>query len=588
MSYSFSKYLFVASISAMCAFTACSDDDQPELPPTGGNNGSSQEPDVNPDASTDLPAEWADWTAPTYKDDYTHTGDNIHTWANRSKWNLANVHDPSVAYYNGYYYMFGTDASYGNEHNKGGSHFQGKRSKDLVNWEWVPGLFNTTPAWVKDTLNAIRGRMDLEPIDNPTYGYWAPVIRVVDGKLRAYYCIVVDNYIKSGKQNIAANYDGSWTERSIIGMCETTDPSQTANWEDKGYVITNSTDLGSDGWARKSQNYWEDAYFYYNCIDPTYIETPEGNHWLIYGSWHSGFAAIEVDPATGKPFNQATMPSPWFSSADELQQHYGIRVATRSATSRWQGSEAPEVIYKDGYYYLFIAYDGLDIPYNTRVVRSENITGPYVDITGRNCTNGRGDCYPIVTHPYKFKGSAGWVGISHCCIFPWAGDQNSEHWFYMSQGRLPANVNGNAYSNANMMGHVRRLVWVPKNASSLGDLWPIALPERYANVPMWTDLSEVTSADLVGTWEHINLKYQYAEQCTSAELVLNADGTMSGALSGSWSYDPATQYLTLGNAIVKVERELNWEASPRVATFVYAGYSNDSSSKATFWGKKIK
>jgi arabinan endo-1,5-alpha-L-arabinosidase len=132
------------------------------------------------------------------------------------------------------------------------------------------------------------------------------------------------------------------------------------------------------------------------------------------------------------------------------------------------------------------------------------------------------------------------------------------------------------------------LVWVPKSASSLNDLWPVSLPERYANVPNWTDVSDIKEADLVGTWEHINLNYQYGKQCASTELELKADGTMSGALSGSWSYDPATQYLTLGNAIVKIERELDWEATSRVATIVYAGYGNGNSANATYWGKKIK
>lgn len=586
MKMNYGKSLFIASLSLALCFTACSDDDDmPELP---GGGGSTEQPGGGSgDVDATLPNDWSNWTAPTYKDDYTQTGDNIASWAQHLKWNLANVHDPSVAYYNGYYYMFGTDASYGNEHEKGKSHFQGKRSTDLINWEWVQGFFVTPPTWVKDTLNAIRGRMDLEPIEDPSYGYWAPVVRVVNGKLRAYYCIVVDNYIKSGKKNTAANFDNSWTERSIIGMCETTDPSKTSNWEDKGYVITNSTDLGRDGWARSGTNNWN-GYFYFNCIDPTYVETPEGQHWLIYGSWHSGFAAIEVDPVTGKPLNQATMPSPWFKSATELQQYYGIRITTRTSGSRWQGSEAPEVIYKNGYYYLFMAYDGLDVPYNTRVVRSKSITGPYIDINGCNATKGDNDYFPMVTHPYKFKNSNGWVGISHCCIFPWGGDMNSDHWFYMSQGRLPANANGNAYANANMMGHVRRLVWAPKNASSLGDLWPIALPERYANVPNWTDLSDIKAEDLVGKWEHINLNYQYEKQCTSADLELKADGTMSGALTGSWSYDPATQFLTLGNAVVKIERELDWEASPRVATLVYAGYGGGNKANATYWGKKVE
>ena len=102
----------------------------------------------------------SEWTAPDYADDYSP----ISSWTHRSKWNLANVHDPSVAFYKGYYYMYATDASYGNEH-EGHGHFQGKRSKDLVNWEWIGGPFYDPPTWVADSLNAIRQRMDLDPIE---------------------------------------------------------------------------------------------------------------------------------------------------------------------------------------------------------------------------------------------------------------------------------------------------------------------------------------------------------------------------------------------------------------------------------------
>ncbi|MFV0522525.1 MAG: hypothetical protein ACK5MI_08905 [Mangrovibacterium sp.] len=48
------------------------------------------------------------YAAPDYADDYSA----ISSWDNRASWNLANVHDPSVAYDNGYYYMYTTDASY--------------------------------------------------------------------------------------------------------------------------------------------------------------------------------------------------------------------------------------------------------------------------------------------------------------------------------------------------------------------------------------------------------------------------------------------------------------------------------------------
>ena len=523
----------------------------------------------------DKPNPFPTFTIPTYADDYS----SISSWANRNKWNLANVHDPSVAYYKGYYYMYGTDASYGNAHD-GHGHFQGKRSTDLVNWDWVGGPFYQAPTWVADSLNAIRSRMGLDVIakDKIEYGYWAPVVRRVNvgGQeiLRMYYSIVIFNYIKTGNLS-SSPFDGSWTERSFIGMCESTDPAG-AVWTDKGFVTCSSSDRGKN-FSRASTNDWS-AYFYYNAIDPTYIVTPEGKHYLIHGSWHSGFALLQLDATTGKPINK--LGEPYASSASELTTRYGVRIGTRTAGSRWQGSEAPEIIYKDGYYYLFMAYDGLDVPYNTRVVRSANIEGPYLDITGRNFTNGAGDSYPIVTHPYKFNLSNGWVGISHCAVFK---KENTNEWFYMSQGRLPKDIPGIAASNAIMMGHVRRIVWCPASKSEPDNLWPIALPERYAAVP---DYGTITKDSLVGTWEHINLKYSYAQQDLATALTLKADGTMSGALTGNWSYDATKKQLILGNIVVCVEREVDWEATPRRVTFVYAG--TEKNLNATYWGKKSK
>ena len=552
------KYLlFLFMGVTVLSFVRC-DDDEDNLP---GENGTETE---------------AEWTIPTYPDDYS----SISSWSDRNRWNLANTHDPSVAYYKGCYYMYCTDASYGNVH-EGHGHFQGKRSTDLVNWKWVGGPFYDPPSWVADSLNAIRSRMGLEaiPEEDIQYGYWAPVVRRVNvgGQeiLRMYYSIIIDNYIKTGKANTPDNFDGSWTERAFIGMCESTDPAG-AVWEDKGFVTTSSSDRGLD-YSRSGLSDWN-ASFYYNAIDPTYIVTPEGKHYLIHGSWHSGFALLEVDATTGKPVNP--LGEPYAESASELTARYGKRIGTRRASSRWQASEAPEIIYKDGYYYLFIAYDALDVPYNTRVVRSENIDGPYYDITGRNFTNGEGDCYPIVTHPYKFNRSPGWVGISHCAVFQ---KEDTGEWFYCSQGRLPANVGGNPYSNAIMMGHVRRIVWCPASMNEPDNLWPIALPERYAAVP---DYGTITKDSLVGTWEHIKLEYKYGQQNSATTLTLNADGTMSGALTGNWSYDVAKKQLKLGNVVVCVEREVDWEASPRRVTLVYAG--TEKNLNATYWGKKVK
>lgn len=531
---------------------------------------------------------------PTYADDYA----SIANWDFHPNWNLANVHDPSVTYYNGYYYMFGTSASYGNEHDKAtmGRQFQGKRSKDLVNWTHIYGPMNTAPAWVKDSLNSIRGRMNLAPIDNPVYGYWAPVVRVVNGKVRMYYSIVVDNFIKTGKANTAANFDNSWTERAFIGVCETSTPEDPDSWEDKGFVVCSSTDKAADAYGRA--NYTGDygnTYFYFNAIDPTYIVDGD-KHWLIYGSWHSGFALLEIDPESGLPkaaFQNGVfkgLGDPWGNNPN-----YGTRIATRVPTgtwSHWQGSEAPEIVKNGKYYYLFMAYDGLDVPYNTRVCRAEKIEGPYFDIAGSNITEGN-NAFPIVTHPYKFAGSDGWVGIAHCCIFQ---QEESGDWFYASQGRLPAGVNDNASSNALMMGHVRRIVWAPSSAENLDDVWPLALPERYAGLGK----KAVTASEIPGTYELINLEYKQGVQDTSVECSLTAAGKVirEGEEFGTWSFSEDRQFLTVtsgGKSVVMVvAHEADWERTKEVdgakvmdrqETVVFAGTHKDLNT--TFWGKKI-
>jgi len=463
----------------------------------------------------------------------------------------------------GYYYMYQTDASYGNAHTAGG-HFHARRSRNLIDWEYLGGTMTDAPAWVLTKLNEIREKQGLPAITNPQYGYWAPTVRKVkDGLYRMYYSIVVDNYIKTGNPASDA-FDGSWGERAFIGMMETSDPASN-QWEDKGFVLCSSSDKGKDGWARSGTDNW-DGYFYFNAIDPSFIITPEGEHWLIYGSWHSGFAAVQLNAETGKTITE--LGDPWATSAAGLAANgYGKRIFSRTAGSRWQGSEAPEVIYHDGYYYLFMAYDGLDVPYNTRVVRSENIDGPYKNINGTDCTNG-GDAITVLTHPYKFNDNQGWVGISHCAVF----DDGKGNYFYASQQRFPTDAGGNA-PNAVMLGGVRSIQWQSNG-------WPVVMPERYAGVPQVA----ITSDELVGTWENIDLSYSLGNMKTSETMTLAADGTVSGGTwnGKTWTFNASTNTLTINGVQLKVQRECDWEASPRKHTIVYAG----TTGSKTYWGKK--
>lgn len=273
-------FLLACTLAVSCSSGGSDDPDVPDTPNKPETPSQPETPN-NP-TSEDL----AKYVCPTYNDNYT----SVAAWTQRSKWNLANVHDPSVVKAaDGYYYMYQTDASYGNVHNSDvrnsnkHGHFFCRRSKNLVDWEFVGASMVGLPSWIKPKLNEIRKQMGVPERDDTyfandlDFGYWAPCVRKVNDNLyRMYYCITCPGTI---------NGNGTWSERAFIGLMETSDPASN-KWEDKGFVITNASDKGLN--FRVSQTDYNNCYFKFNAIDPTYIITPEGKHWLIYGSWHSG------------------------------------------------------------------------------------------------------------------------------------------------------------------------------------------------------------------------------------------------------------------------------------------------------------
>ncbi|MBU3838744.1 MAG: family 43 glycosylhydrolase [Candidatus Phocaeicola faecigallinarum] len=244
-----------------------------------------------------LDAQLDNYIAPSYEDNYVSIAD----WSKRGQWNLSNVHDPTVVLAeDGYYYMYQTDASYGNAHTAGG-HFHGRRSKNLVDWEYLGGTMQNLPDWVIPKLNEIRAEMGLSEVTPSVsdFGYWAPCVRKVrDGLYRMYYSIVCPGYI---------NGNGTWSERAFIGLMENDNPANNDGWIDKGYVITNASDKGLN--YNVAADNWANCYYKWNAIDPSYIITGDGKHYLVYGSWHSGIALVELDGETGKV--KAELPKPW-------------------------------------------------------------------------------------------------------------------------------------------------------------------------------------------------------------------------------------------------------------------------------------
>lgn len=69
-------------------------------------------------------------------------------------------------------------------------------------------------------------------------------------------------------------------------------------------------------------------------------------------------------------------------------------------------------------------------------------------------------------------------------------------------------------------------------------------------------------------------------------MTLGKDGKITaGTWSGkTWSYDATQQILTANGIKLYLQRETDWEASPRHHTIVYVGLNGTN----TYWGKLQK
>ncbi|MAT73341.1 MAG: arabinan endo-1,5-alpha-L-arabinosidase [Planctomycetaceae bacterium] len=223
------------------------------------------------------------------------------------------------------------------------------RSTDLVHWEKSGRVFESAvPQWARD---AVPG----------TQGIWAPDLSYHDGLYYLYYSVSTFG-----------------SQHSVIGLAvnKSLDPdSADYKWVDRGKVLESSAETTD-----------------FNAIDPALL-VDEDDRWLLFwGSHWAGLKVVEVDPATGKPKQGA-----------EFQP-----VAARPDTNS-HAIEAPFAMFHDGYYYLFVSWDGCcdgaDSTYNVVVGRSRDATGPYVDADGKPMLEGGGTTV--------LEGDQRWRGPGH-------------------------------------------------------------------------------------------------------------------------------------------------------------------------------
>jgi arabinan endo-1,5-alpha-L-arabinosidase len=131
----------------------------------------------------------------------------------------------------------------------------------------------------------------------------------------------------------------------------------------------------------------------FNAIDPNVAIDESGAPYLAFGSFWSGIKMVPLD-MTGARMGTAAP----------------LAIANRPSAGG--ALEAPFIVRRCGYYYLFVSWDrccqGADSTYNIRVGRSTSITGPYADKAGTAMAEGGGTLL--------VEGDARWKGPGHNAI----------------------------------------------------------------------------------------------------------------------------------------------------------------------------
>lgn len=456
------------------------------------------------------------------------------------EWGTYNVHDPACKKFGDYYYMYSTDAIFAEnkkdakEKNVPLGYIQVRRSKDLVNWEFMGWAFPEIPA---EAVEWVRSQNDGRGAGN----IWAPYIIQYGDIYRLYYCVSA-----FGKKT------------SYLGLAESSSPE--GPWELKGCVI--KTDNES----------------VMNAIDPSIIEDPEnGKWWMHYGSYFGGLFCVELDPATGRP---------------QTENDQGHLVARR-ANYRKDNLEAPEIIYHPGLkqYFLFVSYDPLMTTYNVRVGRSDKAEGPFFDFFGkemRDTTNN----FPILTVPYRFNNHPGWAGTAHCGVI-----EDSGRFFMFHQARLsPQNTQMILHTREVFFNSDGWPVVSPERytASTPQKFIREDLPGEWEIMRIKEPVHErnlEAGQILWGEGELVDKEWNHSVLMTlekNGQIKGCEDKSVNNPNSGNWEFNAKTQILTIRTENETIKELLifkghDWENEQE--TILFTGLDRNGRS---VWGKRVK
>lgn len=431
------------------------------------------------------------------------------------------VHDPSVIKAGKTYYVFG-------------SHMGAAKSDDLMRWTQLSTDAGRGNTLVPNVKKELQEAIEWAGVDT----FWAPdVIQLEDGKFYMYYC--------------AARID---SPRAALGIAVARKPE--GPYRNLG-VILKSGMWGKPGVDGRVY----DPTVHPNAVDPDVFFDKSGNLWMIYGSYSGGIFIMRLDPKTGLPLKD---------------QGYGKRLMGGNH-SRIEGAcvlYSPE----SDYYYMFASFGGLgsDGGYNIRVARSRNPDGPCVDAKGTDMADVAGakgsffDDRAIEPHGVKlmgnfqFKEGGGYVSPGHNSAYY---DEATGKYFLIFHTRFVGRGEQ----------HEVRVHQMFLNE----DGWLVVAPHRYAGETIGT----YEAKDVAGSYQMINHgKAISTEVSRPVEVALNADGSVSGAVSGKWKLAGGNHLeLALDKGVYKGRVLRQWNDGRKKSELAFTALSEDGTA---VWGAR--
>ncbi|WP_322923688.1 LamG-like jellyroll fold domain-containing protein [Paenibacillus campi] len=445
----------------------------------------------------------------------------------------ASVHDPSVIKVGDEFYIFG-------------SHLAAAKSSDLMNWSMISsGVADGNPL-IPNVTTELKDALSWAQ----TNTLWAAdVIQLADGKFYMYYNACKGDSPRSAMGIAVADHiEGPYRDQGIF--------------------------LKSGMWNQASADGTiYDARIHPNTVDPDVFFDKEGKLWMVYGSYSGGIFVMQMDPVTGKPLPQ---------------QGYGKKLIGGNH-SRIEGAYMLYSPQTDDYY-LFLSFGGLDATggYNLRVVRSKTPDGPFYDAAGNDMTNVKSDpSKPLFDdasiEPYGVKiignyqferqigdpgtgTGAGAVSPGHNSAYY---DEQTGRYFLIFHSRFPGRGEQHQVRTHEMF----------MNA----DGWLTVAPYRYAGEQ--NPQAKVSANEIPGDYQWIiQDKHISADLHKAVSVTLTADGTITGAVTGTWQLqDNNTARITVGKTAYTgvFLHEINADSGKTVLTLT--ALSKDGTS---VWGSQ--